>query len=210
MSTFIDALQWRYATKKFDPTREVSGTDMQELLEALRLSPSSYGIQPWKFLVVTDPKIRAELRKNAWDQSQVTDASHLIILCAKNALGEQHISHYIHTIAQERGMSTEALEGYKKMMMGSAGRLSSEQMLEWNKKQVYIALGVLLTVCAEKGIDSCPMEGFDHVAFSKILGLEDQGLTAAVLCPVGYRAQDDSSALQKKVRFPADEIIARF
>lgn len=209
MTSLTDALQWRYATKKFDAAKKVSDADLQELLESLRLSPSSYGIQPWKFLVVTDPKLRAELRKSAWDQSQVTDASHLIVLCAKSSLEEKDIQHYIDTIAKERGIGAENLQGFKNMMMGSVTRLNSDQALSWNKSQVYIALGILLSACALKKIDACPMEGFDSAAFGKILNLDKEGFTAALLCPVGYRAADDDSAMQKKVRFPAAEVIAK-
>ena len=207
MSALTEALNWRYATKKFDAAKKISDADLEDLTEALRLAPSSYGIQPWAFMVVSDPAIRAELRKAAWDQPQITDASHLVVLCAKTKLGKEDIDAYIGDIAATRGMPAESLSGFHEMMMGSIGRQTPEGITTWNQKQVYIALGVLLAEAAQKKIDSCPMEGFDAAGFDKILGLTEQGLTATVLCPVGYRASDDASAAYAKVRFAKDKIV---
>ena len=207
MSVLTDALTWRYATKKFDAAKKLPAADLEELLDVLRLSPSSYGIQPWTFLVVTDPAKRAELRKAAWDQAQVTDASHLIVLCAKTTLSKEDIDAYITDTASTRGVSEESLKPFHDMMMGSLSRQTPEGITGWNQKQVYIALGMLLSAAAQKKIDSCPMEGFDATAFDNILGLSAQGLTATVLCPVGYRAADDEAAQHAKVRFPKDKII---
>lgn len=207
MSALTEALNWRYATKKFDANKTLSDADLQELLDVLRLSPSSYGIQPWTFVVVSDPAIRAELRKAAWDQSQVTDASHLIVLCAKKNLVKEDLDAYINDMATTRGISAEGLSGFHDMMTGSIGRHSAEGLTAWNQKQVYIALGMLLLAAAEKKIDTCPMEGFVPAEFDRILGLTEQGLTATVLCPVGYRAADDASAAYAKVRFAKDKIV---
>lgn len=205
----LEALHWRYATKKFDPTKKVSDADLAELLEAARLSPSSYGLQPWKIYVISDPKIRAELSGYAWNQPQITEASHLIVLCSKNMLTEADVNHYMESISRERGIPVSSLEGFQKMIMGSVARLSSDQMLTWNKNQTYIALGVLLSAAAAKGIDACPMEGFDPAGFGKVLNLSNEGLTAAVLCPVGYRAADDDASRQKKVHFSESEVVVR-
>lgn len=207
MTSLTSALQWRYATKKFDASKKLSESDLQDLLEAVRLAPSSYGIQPWKFLVISDPALRAKLREAAWGQPQVTDASQLIVLCAKRSLSEADIDRYLKEISAVRGAPAEQLEGFKGMMMGSVSRQSHEELKVWNQKQVYIALGVLLSACAAKNIDSCPMEGFDKEKFDEILGLEKENLTATVLCPVGYRAADDEQAAYKKVRLPLSEII---
>ncbi|MEK6888056.1 MAG: NAD(P)H-dependent oxidoreductase [Candidatus Aenigmatarchaeota archaeon] len=206
MKNIIEDLNWRYATKIFDSAKKVSHADMDELLEALRLSASSFGIQPWKFVVVTDKKLREELRKKAWDQPQITDASHLIVLCAMTNVDENYIKKYAEDIAHTRKVTIESIKGYEDMMIGSIKRRDKEEILEWSTKQVYIALGTLLTACAVKRIDACPMEGFDHTAFDRLLGLKD--MTSVALCPVGYRG-DDKYADAKKVRFPLDKIIIR-
>lgn len=207
MSAITDALSWRYATKKFDPAKKLSDADLEELTNVLRLSPSSYGIQPWKFLIISDPAIRSELRKAAWDQAQITDASHLVVLCAKTTLRKEDIDEYIAHIATTRGIGSDALTPLHDMIMGSLSRQTPEGITGWNQKQVYIALGLLLSAAAQKQIDSCPMEGFDATAFDNILGLSAQGLTATVLCPLGYRAADDTAAQHGKVRFPKDKIV---
>jgi nitroreductase len=207
MSAITDALSWRYATKKFDPAKKLSDADLEELTNVLRLSPSSYGIQPWKFLIISDPAIRSELRKAAWDQAQITDASHLVVLCAKTTLRKEDIDEYIAHIATTRGIGSDALTPLHDMIMGSLSRQTPEGITGWNQKQVYIALGLLLSAAAQKQIDSCPMEGFDATAFDNILGLSAQGLTATVLCPLGYRAADDEAAQHAKVRFPKDKIV---
>lgn len=206
MTGIIEDLNWRYATKIFDPKKKVSQSDLNELLEALRLSASSFGIQPWKFVVVTDKKLREELRKNAWDQPQITDASHLIVLCARTNVDENFVKKYIQDIAKTRGVTVDSLKDYEGSMTGSIKRKDKEEILEWSKSQVYIALGTLLAACATKRIDACPMEGFDHTAFDRILGLKDA--TSVALCPVGYRG-DDKYAKAKKVRFSLSEIIIK-
>ncbi|MFA4820517.1 MAG: NAD(P)H-dependent oxidoreductase [Candidatus Aenigmatarchaeota archaeon] len=208
MKNIIEDLNWRYATKIFDPKKKVSQADMNELLEALRLSASSFGIQPWKFVVVTDKKLREDLRKNAWDQPQITDASHLIVLCARTNVDENYVKKYAEDIAQTRKVPIESIRGYADMMIGSIKRKDKEEILEWSMRQVYITLGTLLTACAVKRIDACPMEGFDNAAYNRILKLDEEGVSSVVLCPVGYRG-DDKYASAKKVRFPLDELIIR-
>lgn len=207
MSALTEALNWRYATKKFDPSKKVSDADLQDLLEAIRLSPSSYGIQPWKFLVIANPDTRKKLREHSWDQSQVTDASHLIVLCARTGLSEKDIDAYVEEIISARGVTKEQLESYRQMMLNPVKRMSTGELTEWNQKQVYIALGILMAAAAIKGIDTCPMEGFDASKYDEILGLTARGLTATVVCPVGYRASDDGHAALAKVRFAKDKIV---
>lgn len=207
MSAITDALSWRYATKKFNPTKKISDADLDELLEVLRLSPSSYGLQPWTFIIVNDPDTRTKLRAHSWDQSQITDASHMIVLCAKTSLTEHDVDTYIGEIVRTRGATREDLEPYRQMMLGPIKRLDAKAITDWNKNQVYIALGQLLTAAAIKKIDACPMEGFDAGKYDDILGLSSQGLTAAVVCVVGYRAEDDTHASMAKVRFPKDKIV---
>lgn len=208
MKNIIEDLNWRYATKTFDPAKKVSEADLKELLEALQLSASSLGLQPWKFVVVTDKKLREELRKNAWDQPQITDASHLIVLCVNTKIDANYVKKFVKHIAKTRNVPEESLKGYEDMMMGSVSRRSEQEILEWSTKQVYIALGTLLAACAVKRIDACPMEGFDNAAYDRILKLDEEDIASAVLCPIGYRG-DDKYASAKKVRFPLSEIIVK-
>lgn len=201
----IPALQWRYATKQFDPTKRISDADVHELTESLRLSASSFGLQPWKFIVVNDPALRAKIKEHAWNQSQVTDASHLIVLAARKDIRDEYIRKFITATAEARGTTIEALKGYEDMMLGTVRNMPPEAITAWNQRQVYIALGTLLLGAAQKGIDACPMEGFDPKKVDEVLGMTEYTVTA--LCPVGYRAATDKYAGAAKVRFPASEIV---
>lgn len=203
----INDLNWRYATKKFDPSKKIPDQQFNELLEALRLSPSSYGLQPWKFVVVKDPQVRNELKANAWNQPQITDADVLIVLCALKTMDEKYVKHFVQSISQTRGTPIEALAGYEQMMIGTLKGKSPDELSHWMKRQVYIALGVLMAECAQRKIDACPMEGFDSKKFDEILNLSQEGVESVVLCPVGYRDQDDQYAQLKKVRFDHKEIF---
>jgi nitroreductase len=203
----IPALKWRYATKQFDHTRKVPEAAVKELLEAVRLAPSSFGLQPWKVLVITDPQLRAKIREHAWGQPQVTDASHLIIFAARKEIHEEYIEHFIKTTAEARNATIESLEGFRGMLLNSVKNMTPEAMTSWNQRQAYIALGILMLGAAEKHIDSCPMEGFDAKEVDKVLGLTDY--TATAFCPIGYRIASDKYAMLAKVRFPASEVIER-
>ncbi|MBP9773174.1 MAG: NAD(P)H-dependent oxidoreductase [Candidatus Peribacteraceae bacterium] len=207
MSQFIDALNWRYATKKFDATKKISQADLDELLESLRLSASSYGLQPWKFLVITDPAMRQKLQAVAWNQSQITESSHLIVLCAKTDIDEQYIKDFVAFTAKERGADPATLAGYQEMMVKNIASMPIDMKQIWMAKQAYIALGTLLTAAAFKKIDATPMEGFDKAKFDEILDLKKKGWMSVVACPVGYRAEDDYLAKEKKVRFPKEQVI---
>lgn len=202
-----DYLNWRYATQKFDPVRKIPGTEFLELLESLRLAPSSYGLQPWKFVVVRDKTIREKLRKHAWDQPQVTDASHLLVLCALKRISPDYVKNLTARIAKSRDVAPESLSWYEQAMLNSLKTMPAQALSDWMKRQVYLALGMLLAQCAYKKIDSCPMEGFDARKFDEILGLEELDLGSVVLCPVGYRAKDDPYAGLKKVRFTKSEVF---
>lgn len=207
LNSVITQLNWRMATKNFDPSQKISDSEFELLLEALRLSPSSYGMQPWKFVVVKNSDIREKLQTASYGQKQITDASHLVILCAKTSLGQADVDHYIQSTADVRGLKIEDLAGFKGMLSGFVGGKEKEVLQNWATKQVYIALGNLLTTCAMVNIDTCPMEGFDPAAYSEILGLEKLGLAATLVCPVGYRLADAPEAKEKKVRFPKEELI---
>ncbi|HUB24145.1 MAG TPA: NAD(P)H-dependent oxidoreductase [Tepidisphaeraceae bacterium] len=200
-------LNWRYATKRFDPSRRLSSHDLETLKKAVTLAPSSFGLQPWKFFVVTDPDVRKELRAAAWDQPQIVEASHLVVLATRQGLGPADIQRHIDHIARTRGVPAESLSHINQMMLGFVSGQPREKVDAWAARQVYIALGVLLSTAAMLGIDACPMEGFEPEKFNEILGLGKHGYSATVLCALGYRAADDQYANMKKVRFPTEEVV---
>ena len=207
MINILKALEWRYATKQFDVTKKIPSRDFEELLEVLRLAPSSFGLQPWKFIVVKNAELRTKLREAAWGQPQVTDSSHFIVLCARTDVDEKFVNHFVGAIAKTRKVSLESLKGYQEMMMGSMSSKTEQARIDWSKKQVYIALGMLLEAAALKGIDAAPMEGFSSDQFDEILGLKKEHLTATVLCALGYRTDNDPAARQAKVRFSKEEVV---
>ncbi len=206
----IGQLNWRCATKQFDPQRKISSADWTTLEEALVLTPSSFGLQPWKFVVVTDPAIRDKLVAASWGQRQVAEASHLVVFAIKKNLGEQDIDRHLNRVAEVRGVPRESLGSYRDMMVGSIvkGRNDAERRV-WATKQVYIALGNFLTSAALLGIDACPMEGIEPAKYDEILGLDKQGLGAVVAAAAGYRAATDNYSQAKKVRFPRDEVLVK-
>lgn len=167
-NSIIEALNWRYATKKFDTTKKLLEDQLNLILEAARLTPSSYGLEPWKFVVVTNPEIRAKLVAAAWHQSQITEASHLLVLCARTDVNIEYVDQYQQRIEQANGMPAGAMSGLGDMIRGSVGARTPEEIINWNAKQVYIALGNIMTVCALNNIDSCPMEGFDVASDDKL------------------------------------------
>lgn len=202
----IESLNWRYACKKFDTNKKLTQTQVNDLVEVLRLSASSYGLQPWRFVVVENPAKREELVAHSYNQRQVAEASHLFVLCAPKEFNENHVDAYLNDIVATRGGAVQELEGYKKMMMGTLSRLGEKQT-DWMKNQIYIALGSLLTGAAVLGIDTCPMEGFVASKYDEILGLNDLGLKSVVVCPVGFRAEDDKYSSLKKVRFNKNTLV---
>ena len=205
----LQKLNWRYATKEFDSSKKISAETLDRLLEALRLAPSSFGLQPWKFVVVENAELRQKLRAAAWNQGQITDASQVIVLCRKEGFGAADIEAFIKATAEARGQNVEDLAGYKQMMEGALLSRSAEQLAVWSSEQIYLALGVLLTACAAQDVDACPMEGFDPAQFDQILDLPAQGLRSVVVCAVGYRSENDKYASAAKVRFPKEEVIVR-
>ncbi len=209
MSSLTENLRWRYATKKFDPTKKLSAEQLEELLDAAQLSASSYGLQAYKIAVVTDPAVRAKIKEHAWGQTQVSDASHLLVVCPMKSIDEAYVKKFIDLVAQTRGMPADVLKSYHDMMMGSITSRTPEQLAAWLKCQAYIAVGFILSAAAQMQIDACPMEGFDPAHVDVDLGLLDKNLTSAVLIPVGFRAADDATAAFKKVRFPKEELFLR-
>lgn len=203
----LKALKWRYATKKFDATKSVSPQDWATLEEALTLSASSFGLQLWRFYVLTDPKVKAQLPQFSWGQTQVADASHVVVFTVKKDITVADVDHYIARTAEVRGVTVESLKGYRDMMAGYISNGSPADIQAWASRQVYIALGNLLTSAALLDIDTCPMEGIDGAKYDEILGIAKDGYKALAVTPVGYRAADDKYADLPKVRFPASEVI---
>jgi len=208
-SPVIDALQWRYACKVFDPCREIPEATWNDLEQSLVLTPSSFGLQPWKFLVVRDKALRESLVPAAYNQRQVADCSHLLVLAVPRIMEEAHIDANIQRMVEVRGGTADALAGFRKMVCGfRSGMAARDGALEqWAKLQAYLALGQFMLAAALHGVDACPMEGFAPAKFDEALGLTGRGLTTAVLCPVGYRSPDDRYAGLPKVRFEAGDVI---
>ena len=204
----LQSLQWRYATKVFDANRKIPTATWNALQSAVVLSASSFGLQPYQFIVVNDPQIRAQLMPQAWNQTQVVDASHLIVFVARTNLGEAELDRFIARIAEVRGVSAESLVGYRQMMAGSLlSEAGQARVPQWAARQAYIALGNLLTSAALLGVDACPIEGFVPAEFDRILGLTEQGYAAVVCCALGYRSVADKYAALPKVRFPVADLV---
>ncbi|MGB1218114.1 MAG: NAD(P)H-dependent oxidoreductase, partial [Saprospiraceae bacterium] len=190
-----------------DATKKVSEENIELMKEAIRLSASSYGFQAYKVLVVTNDEVRKQLLPNSWGQSQIVDASHLFIFCAKRNFTEDDVDGYIKLKSETQNIPLEALGAYADFMKGSLKGKSQEEISGWNARQTYIALGNLLAAAAELGVDSCPMEGFDPVKYDEILGLESKGLTSTVLVPVGYRSAEDNNQNMTKVRKSKEDLF---
>jgi nitroreductase len=206
----LEQLNWRYATKQFDQNRKINAHDWATLEDVLQLTPSSGGLQPWKFVVVTHPALRQQLRAAAYGQAQITDASHLVVFAAKKNFNETNVDAHINHVARSQGVSTETLAPLRNMLVGGIVQSMDEKSRDaWARNQVYIALGNLLTSAALLGIDACPMEGFDHAQYDQILGLSEQGLATAVVATVGYRLPTDKYSQAPKVRFPKDEVFLK-
>lgn len=201
----LGVLNSRYAVKIFDETRKIDVPTMQALEQALILSPSSFGLQPWKFVVITDDALKAQLLPHAWNQASVTTCSHLVVLFAKKSLGDEDVTKLIAATAEVRHMEQTSLDGYAGMINGSISKLSPDELLNWNQRQVYIALGEFLVAAALLGVDACPMEGFDRAKFDEILNVE--GYSATVMATAGYRSPEDKYGDLPKVRYPTSDLI---
>ena len=207
-ATLVERLEWRYAVKKFDAARRIPPATWKALERALVLTASSYGIQPWRFVVVEDPATRERLLAASWKQRQIVDASHMVVFAARKGLGAADIDRYIARIAEVRGVPAASLEGFGKMMLGFVEK-SGAGIDGWSERQTYIALGNFLTAAALLGVDACPMEGIEPARYDEILGLGAAGYHALAVATAGYRAADDAYASMKKVRFADAELITR-
>lgn len=205
----IEKLNWRYATKSYDATKKIADSDWATLEQALILAPSSFGLQPYKFILVTDPEVREKLKPAAWGQTQITDASHLVVFAYKKTLTDVDIDHFLDRTLELRGGSREALADYGNLIKGSAKKAVDGGYIEvWNSRQAYIALGFLLETAALLGIDATPMEGFEPAQFNEILGLTDY--SAVAVAALGYRnTETDWLANLPKVRFSKDELFIK-
>lgn len=204
----LEALHWRYATKVFDPNRKIPADLWQALEESLVLSASSYGLQPYRFWVVTDPAKRAQLVPHSWNQRQVVDASHFVVFTARTTVTRDDVERLLRRVSEVRRVPAESLESYRGMMMGDLVEGPRRQVAHhWAARQAYLALGNLLTSAALLGVDACPMEGFVPAEYDRVLGLAGSGYTAVVACALGYRSADDRYASLPKVRFEQQDLI---
>ena len=200
MSNFLENQNWRYATKKFDASKKISNQDLDFLKEAIRLSASSFGLQLFKVIVVENPEIRTKLKAASWGQSQIVDASHLIVFANQTKVTDADVDSYLQNICETRNLPAEAMTGYGDFMKGSLAQMNDEVKQIWTAKQTYLALGNLLNAAAELKIDTTPMEGFVPAQYNEILGLDKLNLNAAVVAAVGYRHEEDATQHYKKVR----------
>ena len=203
----LQQLKWRYATKAFDASKKIPAETWQAIEDSLVLTPSSFGLQPWHFIVVESQNLKEELLPHSWNQTQVTECSHFVVIAAKTKADDEQIDAWIDRIVQVRGGDRNDLTGYRDMMSGFIERMDSSEQLHWSKLQTYIALGQLMTTASVLGIDACPMEGFVPPEYDKILVLSEKGLTASVACVLGYRADSDKYASTPKVRFEKEDLV---
>ncbi|WP_299410346.1 NAD(P)H-dependent oxidoreductase [Acaryochloris sp. IP29b_bin.148] len=207
----VQQLQWRYATKQFDSTRTIPEPIWDALEKSLVLTPSSFGLQPWKFFVVHNPQTRQQLLEYSWGQTQVVDASHLVVLAIKKSVNADDVDRFMQRTVEVRQVELESLTGYANIIKKflEQPQNSSFDVDDWAARQVYIALGQFMTSAAFLGIDTCPMEGFIPAKYDEVLGLTATDYTSVVVCPAGYRQTADKHAQLPKVRFKQADVIER-
>jgi len=207
----LEALRWRYAVRVFDPTRTIPAATWEALEKSLVLTPSSFGLQPWKFLVITDKEVMEQLVPLAWYQRQIADCSHLVVFLAKTEFYREDVEKFVQDTANTRGQERDALEGFFNSMEKFRVRLTAEEATLWAQRQCYIAQGQMMLAAALLGVDSCPMEGFQAAKFDEFLsekfGIE--GYSSTLLLPCGYRSETDKYATAAKVRFKIEEMVQR-
>jgi nitroreductase / dihydropteridine reductase len=203
--SLIHDLEWRYAAKKLNG-QTITEDKMNAILEATRLSASSYGLQSYKIVVVSNQETKDKLQAAAYNQVQIGTSDSVLVFCVQEKLTADDVNKFVDNIVETRKIDPAMLDGYKQMMLNTVTTLTDEQQQEWSGKQAYIALGTALAAAAEQQVDSCPMEGFDKAQFDEILGLKDKGLKSVVIMPLGYRASDDHLASMAKVRKSTEEL----
>ncbi len=207
MNTVIEHRTWRYATKKFDAAKKVSDKDLETLLEATRLSASSYGLQPYHIFVITDSELKEQLKPVSWGQTQITDASHIFVFANATDFGDELVDDYLENVSKTRDIPAEGLKGYSDFMKSKLIGLPKEIKNHWTARQAYIAFGNLMQAAAELKIDTCPIEGFESDKYNEILGLSEKNLNAAVVLAVGYRSEEDETQHLAKVRKSNKELF---
>ena len=207
MSNYIDDLNWRYAVKQFDASKKVSDEDLQKLIDAVQLSASSYGLQPYKILVIKDQAVKEKLKAAGYNQSQFSDATAVFVFAHQTDFDSELVDSYIELSERIKELETGTLEGYANLMKNALLNLPQEAKAGWTSRQAYIALGNLLSAAAAHKIDACPMEGFEAATFDEILGLTEQNLHAVVVAAVGYRSAEDETQHAPKVRRPQEELF---
>jgi len=205
----IKQLKWRYATKKFDTTKKLSKAKLNIITEAFNLTATSFGLQTIKLIVIEDKETREPLVKSAYNQKQVLNASHLLVICIQKDILDDDVKNYYNNIKDIRSTPENILEPYREDLINTMQGMSVQERQQWSTNQAYIALGNLMTVCAIEGIDSCPMEGFLPSKYDEILKLDEKGLKSVLLLPIGYRADDDMFSEFKKVRKPIEEAVIK-
>lgn len=206
----IESLNWRYAVKKFNNEKFLSQEQINLLKEAFNLTATSYGLQPLKLLVIKNKEIQKELVAHSWNQPQVLEASHLLVICIPTNFSKNEVEAYFNLVQEVRNTPIEIIKPFKEFLTGEIDKKSQEELLSWNKNQAYLALGNLLTVCALEKIDACPMEGFIPEKYDEVLGLHKKNLTSTLVLPVGFRADDDYMKDLKKVRKNTDDVVIEF
>jgi nitroreductase len=209
MSALIEKLEWRYATKKMDPSKSVSEDKVERIVEAARLAPTSSGLQPFEVIVVTNPEVRARIQEIAWNQAQVTEGSHLLVFAAWDNYTTDRINHMFDLVNEERGFKNEGWENYRQMLLNNYPQRDAQVNFEHAARQAYIGFAMSVAQAAFEGVDATPMEGFDPAKLDEILGLREKGLRSVTILPLGYRAQEgDWLANLKKVRRPKDQFVS--
>lgn len=206
----VERLEWRYATKSFDPTKQIPDDAWRALEQSLVLAPSSFGLQPWKFLVVEDKNLREQLRAASWNQSQVVDADRYVVFTPLRTTTDEDVDRYMERTSELRGTPVESMQGYRNVIADFLVKgWAAKDLFGWNARQAYIALGQFMTAAALMGIDTCPMEGIDMHGYDELLDLKDSRYATLCACAAGYRAADDKYGAAAKVRYEHDDIIER-
>jgi nitroreductase / dihydropteridine reductase len=203
----IESLQWRYAVKKFDSNKKLTQDQINTLKEAFNLTATSYGLQPLKLVIVENKEIQKELVTHSWNQPQVLEASHLLVICIPKTFTSSEVEKYFELVKKTRNTPDNIIEPFKKFLTSEIEQKTEEELLLWNKNQAYLSLGNLLTVCALEKIDSCPMEGFVPEKYDEVLNLNKQNLTSVLVLPVGFRSEEDYMKDLKKVRKELKDVI---
>ena len=206
----IDALEWRYATKKFDNQKKIDSAKIELIKKAFNLTATSYGLQPLKLVIVKDEKLKQQLFEQSYNQMQLKTASHVLVICIENTIDANFIEENFELQKQIRQAKDEVVKPFRDFLIKDFTNRDEQQIKAWGINQAYLAMGNLLTICAAEKIDSCPMEGFKAEAYDDILNLHDKGISSALVLPIGYRAEDDKFAGFKKVRRPLEETIIEF